>query len=323
MKYENTLTPISSPSPILSDFPRFVEPLVSDDRFLAPPVVGEKGGKLIVRAWRYWYNVRGIVETENRLDPSATAVIVVHPWGVDDGHGLTTPAPAGIAFFCTPEKNAFGLDHMREVLNPFLLRMRPAVALVGYSLPGVEDPIRRLLYASVGTKPEELNREEGERRLAALMARHGFTGQPLIDQLTLSSENPTASYMTQTPSTDAGDRYCGAGFWQLPMPIAKPIDVKPRDIVFYDAEGYGKVRDFLKARGIRHILLAGYCTDMCVISTTCGYQNLSKDFNVFLVGDATLATFPASATPRYATQVALANAALTQLVTQTSWIREG
>jgi len=41
----------------------------------------------------------------------------------------------------------------------------------------------------------------------------------------------------------------------------------------------------------RHVLLTGYATDMCFCRTTAGYENLAKDFNVFLVGDATLATF--------------------------------
>jgi hypothetical protein len=60
---------------------------------------------------------------------------------------------------------------------------------------------------------------------------------------------------------------------------------------------------------------------MCVIGTTCGYNNLSKDFNVFLVGDATLATYPASITPKFATQVALANASLRQMITQVNWVK--
>jgi hypothetical protein len=67
--------------------------------------------------------------------------------------------------------------------------------------------------------------------------------------------------------------------------------------------------------------LCGYNTDMCVCSTTAGYENLSRDFNVFLVGDATIATFPASNTPRFATQTALCKASLTQLITQLSWIQ--
>jgi hypothetical protein len=55
--------------------------------------------------------------------------------------------------------------------------------------------------------------------------------------------------------------------------------------------------------------------------TTAGYQNLSKDFNVFLVGDATLATFPANSSPRFATNAAISFAALDQLVTQVSWVQ--
>src|SRR5256885_2279808 len=92
-------------------------------------------------------------------------------------------------------------------------------------------------------------------------------------------------------------------------------------IVDYDAEGYPKLRDFLKTQGIRHVLLTGYATDMCYARTCAGYENLSKDFNVFLVGDATLSTFPAHVTPRFATSAHIAFASLNQLVTQVSWIK--
>ena len=54
--------------------------------------------------------------------------------------------------------------------------------------------------------------------------------------------------------------------------------------------------------------------------TTAGYQNLSRDFDVFLVGDAMLATFPAADTPRFATNATVAFAALDHLITQVSWI---
>ena len=42
---------------------------------------------------------------------------------------------------------------------------------------------------------------------------------------------------------------------------------------------------------------------------------------VFLVGDATLATFPANPTPQYATNAHISFASLNQLITQVSWIR--
>ncbi len=85
--------------------------------------------------------------------------------------------------------------------------------------------------------------------------------------------------------------------------------------------GYPPLRKFLHEHGVRHVLLTGYATDMCFCRTTAGYENLSRDFNVFLVGDATLATFPANDSPRYATNAHISFAALNHLITQVSWIR--
>jgi len=82
------------------------------------------------------------------------------------------------------------------------------------------------------------------------------------------------------------------------------------------------LKQFLKQKEIRHVLLTGYATDMCFCRTTAGYQDLSKDFNVFLVGDATLATFPANSTPRYATNAHISFASLNQLITQVSWVKK-
>jgi nicotinamidase-related amidase len=321
MIYQDRLEKLSNPPPILADYPEFVEPLPCDDRYVAPPVVDEPNGDLTVRAWRYWYNVRGIVEMENRIEAKATAVIMVHPWGIDDDHGLHTPEPAGCAFFCTYAKNQVVRPHIEQVVNPFLRRLRDRVGLVGYSMPGVEDDIRKLIYASINTPPEALDPEAGERRLKALLDAQAFTGKPLAAEIELDPAHPARSYMLQTPSTDARTGYNGERFWELPMPVHAALDRRPTDLVFYDGEGYAKVRDFLTQRGIRHVLLTGYATDMCVKATTCGYDNLCQDFNVFIVGDATLATFPASTTPRFATQVALHNAALWQLITQVDWVR--
>ena len=321
--YQNTLKRIENALPLLADWPDFVEPMVCEDRFLAPPVVDDDDGALRVRSWRYWYNAHGIVEMENRLDANATAVVIVHPWGIDDGHGLRTPQPAGVAFFCTTRKNDICRDHIEHVLNPFLDRLRDRVAAVGYSLPGEEDHVRRLLYASVDTRAEDLDVPTGEAGLAEILGKHEFTGQPLIDRFELDPAVPVKSYFAQTASTDAGERYNGAGFWDLPMPLSASLRHEPSDLVFYDGQGYPKVRDYLKSLGVRHVLLGGYCTDKCVKSTACGYENFCGDFNVFLVGDATLATFPGSTTPRFSTQTALADAALTQMITQVGWIRLG
>ncbi len=49
-----------------------------------------------VRAWRFSYNARGIIEMPNRLRAKDTAVIMVHPWGIDDEQGWKTPEPTGV-----------------------------------------------------------------------------------------------------------------------------------------------------------------------------------------------------------------------------------
>ena len=116
-------------------------------------------------------------------------------------------------------------------------------------------------------------------------------------------------------------RYNNDGFWKLPIPVTSDVTVHDDDVVIYDSEGYAPLQKFLKQNGIRHVLLTGYATDMCFCRTTAGYENLSRDFNVFLVGDATLATFPANDTPRYATNAHISFASLNHLITQVSWVK--
>jgi len=88
-------------------------------------------------------------------------------------------------------------------------------------------------------------------------------------------------------------------------------------------KGHPRGRGFLRARGVPHVLLCGCATDMCVQATTCGHDNPAADFNVFEVGDATLATSPASQTPALATPVALCHAAPHQMISQAGWIVYG
>ncbi|MGL4550926.1 MAG: cysteine hydrolase family protein [Gemmataceae bacterium] len=320
--YENRLTRLDRPKPLLADHPSFVEPVRETVRYEAPVLVDDEGADLHVRAWRFSYNARGIIEMPNRLRAAHTAVIMVHPWGIDDGQGWKTPEPAGVCDFCTPEKNDLSARHTSQVINPFLKSLRGKAGLVMYSLPGNEDPIRRKLYRSFTGRPTDAERAAGARELKDKLAAFKYEGQPLPATLEFAADRPAvAEYFRQFPGLDAGPKYNGAGFWELPIPVCKSIDVDPDDVVIYDAPGYEPLRAFLRKSGIRHVLLTGYATDMCYCKTTAGYQNLAKDFNVFLVGDATLATFPSNATPRFATNASISFAALQHLITQVSWVR--
>jgi hypothetical protein len=200
--------------------------------------------------------------------------------------------------------------------------LRSDVALVMYSLPGDEDPIRRKLYRSYNHRPSTAMRKEGARELKEKLNTFPYRGEPLPSKLQLSTKNPVRDYFSQFPGLAAGDKYNHAGFWELPIPVTQDIDVDPNDVVIYDKQGYQALKEFLQRAGIHHVLLTGYATDMCFYSTTAGYENLSKDFNVFLVGDATLATFPANSSPRHATNSSISLASLNQLITQVSWVRK-
>lgn len=319
--YENRLTRLKDPKPIFADHPEYVQPIRELQRFEAPALVNDPEADLHVRAWRFSYNARGIIEMPNHLRARDTAVIMVHPWGIDDGQGWRTPEPAGVADFCTKEKNHLGGRHTREVIDPFLKSLRGKVPLVMYSLPGKEDPIRKKLYRSIHGRPTEAQRREGAVELKAKLNNFDYRGEPLPASFAVSSDRPVIDYFKKFPGLDAGAKYNNAGFWDLPIPVTTDVTTHPEDVVIYDAEGYGPLKDFLLSQGIRHVLLTGYATDMCFCKTTAGYENLSRDFDVFLVGDASLATFPSNDSPRYATNASLSFAALNQLITQVSWVQ--
>lgn len=326
LPYTNTLTKLENPSPLLADYPQYIQPVIEETRYEAPILVDDPGGNLDVRAWRFSYNARGIIEMPNRLRADQTAIIVVHPWAIDDHQGWCSPQPAGVADFCTPTKNHISHQHIKEVLNPFLKSLRDKVGMVVYSQRGEERPPLDKIYRTIHKTPSDEERAEGKKELGDILNNFNYSAGGLPDKIDFSAEGSTGSskiyaYFKQFPGLDAGDHYNNPGFWNLPVPVVDSIEVAPNDVVHYDADGYDKIRDFLKEHGIRHILLTGYATDMCYKSTTCGYENFSKDFNVFLVGDATMATFPANSSPAYATNAEISFASLNQLITQVSWIK--
>jgi hypothetical protein len=319
--YRNQLQRIESPKPLLADYPEFFEPILEESHFEAPAIVDDPMADIAVRAWRFSYNARGIIEMPNYLRARDTAIIMVHPWAIDDTWGWVTPEPNGVADFCTPRKNELASKHSREVINPFLKRFRTSVGLVMYSVPGNADPIRTRVYRTFQKNPDAQERAEGTKQLRKVLSDFDYRGEHLLKTIALSQASPVADYFRQFPGLDASDRFNGKGFWSLPIPVSTAIDVEPEDVLIFDGEGYPALRDFLKQNGIRHVLLTGYATDMCYCHTTAGYENLSKDFNVFLVADASLATFPSNTSPRFAVNAAISYAALNQLITQVSWVQ--
>jgi len=60
--YKNRLTRIVNPKPLLADYPEFFAPVKEVVHYEAPILVDDPGADLEVRAWRFCYNARGIIE---------------------------------------------------------------------------------------------------------------------------------------------------------------------------------------------------------------------------------------------------------------------
>jgi hypothetical protein len=305
-------TPITSPDTILGDWPacdvdwaQFVQPIEPGEfeRYVGPALVDTPGGDLIVRAWKYVPDVPdfgspGIVESYNVLRSDRTALILVHPWGIEDGQGWGYPQAYnayGYAFEGLLSDNLLVLDHMDDLVKPFVDSMRGRLPLVAYSEPAGPDAVRGKLYRDYDSQPGAALRAQGRLEIEAYL--NGLTG-------------------TQ---------------WPDKIPVHGYLDYAPNDVVIYDDLGYAALRDFLQSHGIENVLFGGYATDMCVISTTAGYQNLTQHFNVFVVGTATLAAWPTTPDPfngydPHPTRDELITAsqhpgAHPIAVTQASWIR--
>ena len=206
---------------------------------------------------------------------------------------------------------------MKEVVNPFLKaadRTSPSSATACRARPTDSQK----LYQSVDHAPTRPNASRARRSLTPSW-RASTKGQPVPEKLRCHrTRRPSITSLfrgSMRPRSSATRAFGICRYrWQLHQR-------QRRGIAFYDGDGYPVLRDYLKKQGVRHVLLAGYSTDMCVCSTTAGYKNLSKDFNVFLVGDATLATFPAHDTPRFATSAAVSFASIDLFITQASWVK--
>ena len=153
----------------------------------------------------------------NRLQAAKTAIVVVHPWGVDEGQGWKTPQAAGAIFACTPDKNRVMVQHGKVVVNPLLKTLRSRVGIVVYSLPGRGDPIRRKLYRSMAYSPSAAERAAARKQLTAKLPSVEYQGNAIPKRIELPSGKPAIDYFRLFPGLDASARYNNQGFRGLPI----------------------------------------------------------------------------------------------------------
>ena len=94
---------------------------------------------------------------------------------------------------------------------------------------------------------------EGEGDAAGESAVSQGLPHAITSGLTVAADRPTIDYFKQFPGLDAGPGYEGPGYWELPIPVMKPIDVDLKDVVIYDGDGYPALRAQQSAYTIKQL----------------------------------------------------------------------
>ncbi len=126
------------PTPFFVGNKKFITSINYPYRLESLPIVNDPNAHITVRAWRYSYATRCPIEMDNALNGSNTAVFVIHPNPSDDGSGVHT-----LEQLCMPEIDSLWHQHLKQIINPFLNKIRNSVSLILYSLPGPEDQARK------------------------------------------------------------------------------------------------------------------------------------------------------------------------------------
>lgn len=296
MPAEAAYTRITNPDAIFDDNPDYISPILPNEfrRYLESPIVENAGGDISLRAWRFSPMVGGLAESYNVLASEKTALIVVHPWGIEDGQGWDFPQAynaSGYAFMGTLPDNIHYNNHVNDVVKGLVDSLRGRLPLVVYGMPGSADDTRYNIYRDYTHQPSLADRVVGQAEME--------------------------DYLSDLSGSEQPDR----------IPVNQNLQAAPGDVVAYDDLGYAQLKSYLQSYGIENVILAGYAANTTLSKSTCGYMNLKKDFKVFVVGDATMSTWPKTTNPpsgftRISTRNAIFAATIESGVaaTQVSWL---
>ena len=99
-------------------------------------------------------------------------MILVHPWGIDDGQGWKNPQASncyGYAFMGLHKDNLLCLDHLKDVVRPLVQSLRGRLPVVAYSLPGSPDAVRGKIYRDYTNLPDPAVRAQAQKELEAYL----------------------------------------------------------------------------------------------------------------------------------------------------------
>ena len=169
----------------------------------------------------------GIIEVPNRLSSSRTAVIVVHPWGIDDGQGLAQPRAGRRRVSMHPGEEQ---DRARACRQGHRSRFsRPCAVKLAYSWAIA---FRELRIRSGGrstarsaASPQSRNAGKASESSRPSSKASITAGSQYPVRSTVDSQTPALAYFKQFPGLDAGPAFDGTRILELPIPVMKPIEV--------------------------------------------------------------------------------------------------
>ncbi len=125
-----------------------------------------------------------------------------------------------------------------QVINPLVARLREIGCTVVYSMRGGTHPITDRLYRTLHADlPSAADRDAARVELNEALQAFEYDGHDSIpSELDLSQNSPVSDYFAQFPGLDAGAAYNGEGFWELPVPVVKYLEVHNNDLVCWDEQ---------------------------------------------------------------------------------------
>lgn len=228
-------------------------------------------------------------DEEYLLNPCETGLVALHLWNVGDHDGPPAPERFYVdmgTVQCQAESLKIARDYIRPAMN--------AARSAGLAIFHVEPP-------NIAVKYESTNHmlTENERRLLCVQSRRYSAG----DADTGPNAYPGGNWPTVRAERTHGAGYRNWDGWEE-MAIISCCDVEQGDQVILTGAQFDRI---CRGRGIRNLIYTGFATNMCILSSPGGTQEmLGFGYRVFLIREATLAVeYPDTFSERLMTRSAI------------------
>ncbi len=317
--FEPEFTESDSSIVFLNHYPPYFDSIVLENSISGAPIILKDSSMLSIRAMRYSYNFRSMIIHDINIDPQETALIVIHPIDIDNGE-ISTVMPLGAYFMGTPSKNTIASKHMKEVLNPFIQKMRKQLKKIIFIMPFYSKTDLVKLYSMKGDTYQGIDSNYLNEYLLKIN-KYNYEGIDTHLPLILKGRSILNSYFNEFPGLMLNNTKNNIEFSKLPFRINRDIILSEGDLILFDDMSLESFDSLLLSMDIKNLIYSGYAMDLCVKKLNQGYEKTAPLYNIFVCIDAGLTTFPGDdGLNKYNTVNAL-NTSFLYFITQIGWIK--